>query len=195
MYMSSLNMLPSAPSEKLYPELLSGNFRLSRIDDIEKQISEESRTTEKSPKDTRKHWLPCATPPSVWAFSRPLSQLLVLPWALHALESLLAPLLVLLEHFVVLDLLCLQTLAKPQPGSFKTRKNLLIAKHNSINACFENSEPFNNYWFCYVRQNIRKWLIFPKTSQSACVKYKLRDIALHLLRDCHAWHYVTLHKK
>ena len=122
MYMSSLNMLPSAPSEKLYPELLSGNFWLSRIDDIEKQISEESRTTEKSPKDTRKHWPPCATPPSVWAFSRPLSQPLALPWALHALESLLAPLLVLLEHFVVLDLLCLQTSAKNSAWKFQNTK-------------------------------------------------------------------------
>ena len=41
MYMSSLHMLPRAPSEKLSPELLPGNFRLSRIGYIEKQISKE----------------------------------------------------------------------------------------------------------------------------------------------------------
>jgi len=38
-------------------------FRLSQIGDIEKQISEEERTTEKSPKRTRKYRPPCATLP------------------------------------------------------------------------------------------------------------------------------------
>ena len=63
--MSPLNMLPSAPPEKLYLELLPDNFRWSRIGNIEKQISKKSRTTEKSPKNTKKLKLPCTTPPSV----------------------------------------------------------------------------------------------------------------------------------
>ena len=56
--MSSLNVLPSAPPEKLYPELLPDNFRLSRIGNIEKnKFLKESRTTEKSPTD--RHALHC----------------------------------------------------------------------------------------------------------------------------------------
>lgn len=39
--MSPLNVLPSGPPEKLYLELPRDNFRLSRIGNIEKQISEE----------------------------------------------------------------------------------------------------------------------------------------------------------
>ena len=35
--MSSMNVLPSVPPEKLYPELLPDNFRLSRLGNIEKK--------------------------------------------------------------------------------------------------------------------------------------------------------------
>ena len=55
--MSSLNVLPRAPPEKLYPELLPDNFRLSRIGNIEKKFLKKSRTTEMLPTDL--HALNC----------------------------------------------------------------------------------------------------------------------------------------
>ena len=83
--MSSSNALPSAPLERIYPELPPDNFRLSRIGDVKKQISEEieMRTTEKSPKNTRKLKPPSLHRCRFWALSRPLSQPLATPLALY----------------------------------------------------------------------------------------------------------------
>ena len=47
--MPPLNMLPSGPPEKLYLELPRDNFWLSRIGNIEKQISEKSDTSLNGP--------------------------------------------------------------------------------------------------------------------------------------------------
>ena len=69
--MSSLNVLPSAPPEKLYPELLPDNFRLSRIGNIDKKISEKIENYRKVANRPSR-----TTLRSVWALSRPLSRLL-----------------------------------------------------------------------------------------------------------------------
>ena len=72
--MSSLNVLPSAPPEKLYSELLPDNFRLSRIGNIEKNFSEKIENYRKVANRP-----PRTTLPSVWALSRPLFRLLASP--------------------------------------------------------------------------------------------------------------------
>jgi len=54
--MSSLNVLPSAPPEKLYPELLPDNFRLSRIGNIEKKNFWKNRELQKSRQQTATHY-------------------------------------------------------------------------------------------------------------------------------------------
>ena len=72
--MSSMNVLPSVPPEKLYPELLPDNFRLSRLGNIEKKISEKIENYRKVANRP-----PRSTLPSVWALSRPLPRLLASP--------------------------------------------------------------------------------------------------------------------
>lgn len=52
--MSSLNVLPSAPPEKLYPELLPDNFRLSRIGNKKKFWK--NRELQKSRQQTATHY-------------------------------------------------------------------------------------------------------------------------------------------
>ena len=81
--MSSANALPSAPLERIYPELPPDNFRLSRIGDVKKQISEEIENYRKVAKKYKKAHTAITTPLSVWALSRPLSQPLATPLALY----------------------------------------------------------------------------------------------------------------
>ena len=81
--MSSSNALPSAPLERIYPELPPDNFRLSRIGDVKKQISEEIENYRKVAKKYKKAQTAIITPLSVWSLSRPLSQPLATPLALY----------------------------------------------------------------------------------------------------------------
>ena len=60
--MSSSNALPSAPLERIYPELPPDNFRLSRIGDVKKQISEEIENYRKVAKKYKKAQTAIITP-------------------------------------------------------------------------------------------------------------------------------------
>lgn len=125
--MSSLNVLPSSPPEKIYPELLPDNFRLSR------NGAEEIEKYRRVAKMYKKHRPPRTTPLSVWAPSRPFSRLLASPWALLALELLSVPLLGAVEAFCGVGSAVLTNFSKKkkQPERNKTRKNLLTGHYQT----------------------------------------------------------------